>query len=75
MDYWTNADGHLTAASLTVVETHLVLTLDDDDDSVTITLKDKDGFVDISIRANEVEDLSNVLADFLAALDTKAGRS
>lgn len=75
MDYTTNAEGHLTAASLTVVETHLVLALDDDDDSVIIALKDKDGFVDISIRANEVEELANVLAEFVAALDERAGRS
>lgn len=73
MDYTTNADGYLTAASLTVVETTLTLVLTET--GIDIALRDRDAVVRVSLRPDEVEEAANVLTDFLAALDAKAGRA
>ena len=73
MDYTTNADGYLIAASLTVVETTLTLVLTDT--GIDVALRDRDAVVRVSLRPDEVEEAANVLTDFLAALDAKAGRA
>lgn len=73
MDYTTNAEGHLVAATLTVVGTSLTLALGEID--VDLSLRDRDCIVRVTLRADEIEELANVLAEFTAALDERAGRS
>lgn len=73
MDYTTNADGHLIAASLTVAGTTLTLAVTDI--AVDLALRDRDAIVRVALRVDEVEELANVLAEFVAALDERAGRS
>lgn len=73
MDYIENADGEFNAASMTAGDTSMTIAVAGD--ALALALKDRDAVIQITLRPDDVEELGNVLAEFIAVLDARAGRS